>query len=87
MVQCHASTYACGMTTKTEKQFVQAFGKRVAKLRSEKRLSQEELADRANLHAVAITYIETGKRKPGITSIYKLARGLGVSVSELFRDM
>jgi transcriptional regulator with XRE-family HTH domain len=73
--------------SKTEKQFVQAFGKRVAKLRQTKKFSQEELADRSNLHAVAITYIETRKRKPGITSIYKLAKGLGVSVSDLFKDL
>ena len=50
-------------------------------------LSQEELANRAGLHAVAITYIETGKRLPKLNTVYKLALGLGVKVEELFKGL
>lgn len=74
------------MATKEQK-FLKAFGERLAKLRKSKGLSQEELADRAGLHAVAITYIETGKRLPKLNTVYKLASGLGVSVEELFKDL
>ncbi len=75
------------MKARTEKEFVKNFGKRLADTRRSRKLSQEELASRSGMHAVAITYIETGKRKPGITSIYKLARGLGIRVEDLFKGL
>lgn len=74
------------MATKEQK-FLKAFGERLAKLRKSRGLSQEKLADRAGLHAVAITYIETGKRLPKLNTVYKLASGLGVSVEELFKGL
>jgi transcriptional regulator with XRE-family HTH domain len=75
------------MTVRTETQFLKEFGKRLASLRKARHLSQEELASRADLHAVAITYIETGKRLPKLNTLYKLATGLGVSVEELFKGL
>ena len=75
------------MKARNDREFVKKFGKRLASLRKAQNLSQEELASRANMHAVAITYIETGKRKPGITSLYKLAKGLGISVEDLFKGL
>lgn len=71
----------------TEKEFLKAFGKRLASLRHAKGLSQEELASRSGLHAVAITYIETGKRLPKLNTVYKLAQGLNIRVEELFRGL
>ncbi len=43
-----------------QSRFLKKFAQRVASLRKQQGLSQEELADRAGLHAVGITYIETG---------------------------
>lgn len=37
------------------------FGERVRQLRKEKRMSQEELADKANLHRTYIGMIEIGR--------------------------
>lgn len=71
----------------TEKQFLKAFGKRLASLRKSKGLSQEGLAAQSGLHAVAITYIETGKRLPKLNTVHKLATGLGISVEELFKGL
>lgn len=71
----------------TEAQFLKSFGKRLASLRKAKGMSQEELASKAELHAVAITYIETGKRLPKLNTVYKLACGLGIKVDELFRGL
>ena len=75
------------MTARSETQFLHDFGKRLADLRKTRHMSQEELASRANLHAVAITYIETGKRLPKLNTLYKLASGLGVKVEELFKGL
>lgn len=71
----------------TEKQFLKDFGKHLASLRKKRGMSQEELASRAGLHAVAITYIETGKRLPKLNTVYKLAHGLGIKVEELFKGL
>lgn len=70
-----------------EQKFLKSFGKRLADLRKQRGLSQEELADRAGLHAVAITYIETGKRLPKLNTIYKLATGLDVKAEALFKGL
>jgi len=50
-------------------------------------ITQERLAADASLDRVAIAYIETGKRKPKVTSIYKIAKGLGIDVVDLFKDL
>lgn len=39
------------------------FGERVRQLRKEKRMSQEELADKANLHRTYIGMIERAEKK------------------------
>ena len=59
------------------------FGASVRRLRFLLGLSQEELAERANLHRTYIAGIETGARNLTLKSIDKLARALQVSVATL----
>jgi len=47
-------------------------------------LSQENLAERADLHRTYIADIERGVRNVSLKNIEKLARALGVSVADLF---
>lgn len=58
-------------------------GKKVRKLRRERRLTQEELADRANMHFTYIGQIERGKRNPSLINLQKIAKALKVSGGEL----
>lgn len=60
------------------------FGERVKQLRLEKGLSQEALANEANLDRTYIPSIEKGERNVSITVIEKLASGLGVRIVNLF---
>ena len=46
-------------------------------------LSQEALADACDLHRTEISLLERRKRSPRLETIVILARGLGVSASEL----
>jgi transcriptional regulator with XRE-family HTH domain len=50
------------------------------------RLSQEALADRANLHRTYVGSIERGERNVSIDNIEKLAIALGVSIGELVKE-
>jgi transcriptional regulator with XRE-family HTH domain len=61
-----------------------AFGKRVRELRTQRELSQEELAHRAELHYTYIGGIERGERNPALVNIARLANALDVSLAELF---
>jgi transcriptional regulator with XRE-family HTH domain len=61
-----------------------AVGRRVRELRKQLDISQEELAERADLHRNYVGSVERGERDIGITAIGQLARGLGVSLAELF---
>lgn len=59
-------------------------GKRVKELRNKLGVSQEELADMAELDRTYITSIERGKRNISIVNIEKLATALRVTLSEFF---
>lgn len=62
----------------------QAFGRRVRELRLQQKLSQEALAERADLHWTYVSGIERGERNPALINLTYLARALGVSLGELF---
>lgn len=59
-------------------------GNRVRELRQKRGVSQEALAERANLHRNYVGSVERGEREIGITAVGQLAHALGVSLSEFF---
>jgi transcriptional regulator with XRE-family HTH domain len=61
-----------------------ALGKRVRTLRTGLKLSQEQLAERSNLHWTHISGIERGQHNLKLTTLCRVAHGLGLSLSELF---
>ncbi len=63
---------------------LEQFGTKVRKYRLNKKLSQEKLAELADLHRTYIGQIECGKRNVALKNIAKLAKALGVSVKDLF---
>jgi transcriptional regulator with XRE-family HTH domain len=62
------------------------FGKNVRKYRIMRKLSQEELANRAELRRTQITLIESGKRCPRLDTIYKLATALNIKPDKLLPE-
>lgn len=59
-------------------------GKRVKELRNNLGISQEELANIAELDRTYITSVECGKRNISIINVEKLANALKVTLSEFF---
>lgn len=66
-----------------ERRALSAFGTRVRELRREQGLSQEDLADRADLHRTYVGSIERGERNVALLNIHRLARALGVTARDL----
>ena len=63
---------------------LEQFGAKVRKYRLKKNLSQEKLAEFADLHRTYIGQVECGKRNVALKNIAKLAKALNVSVKDLF---
>lgn len=61
-----------------------AFGRAVRHHRDALKLSQEALAERSDLHRTYVSGIERGERNVGLVNVYRLAKALNVSPSELF---
>jgi transcriptional regulator with XRE-family HTH domain len=63
-----------------------SLGRAVKDLRAEHRLTQEELADKAGVHAHYISDIERGKRNVAIVNLTYVADAFGLTASELLRS-
>lgn len=59
------------------------FGERVREIRKKKGLSQEELADKADLHRTYIGMIERAEKNITLLNIEKIANALDVNIKEL----
>lgn len=62
---------------------LEVFGQNVRRLRVERGLSQEQLADKAGLHRTYIGMIERAEKNITLCNMEKVAVALGVSVSSL----
>lgn len=62
----------------------QKIGKRIAELRKEAGLTQEQLAIKTNLDRTFIGYLKKGNRSPSVETANKIARALGVKINDIF---
>jgi transcriptional regulator with XRE-family HTH domain len=63
------------------------FGARLRTLRRKRKWSQEELAYRIGMDVSYLSELENGKKEPCLTRIHRIAKGFGLSISELLRDV
>ena len=59
-------------------------GKRIKELRHKLGISQEKLAEKAEIHRTYIASLEVGKRNISIVTLEKIVIALEVSMSEFF---
>lgn len=62
------------------------FGQKIRQERLKQNLSQEELAEKANLHRTYIGMIERAEKNITLINIEKISNALGVSIYDLFRE-
>lgn len=70
---------------KKEEELFETLCNRIVELRKQKNLSQEQLAADTGLDRVAIGYLEQGRRKPTVKTLYRITRGLDITLEELFK--
>jgi transcriptional regulator with XRE-family HTH domain len=58
-------------------------GRNAARIRKERGLTQEQLAERCGLSQQYLSGLEQGRRNPTIVTIYEIANALGVSHIDL----
>lgn len=83
------------MPTKTfsdkEKREKERFAKKVGAIlqeaRRKKGLTQEELADKADFHRTYIGFMEQGVYSPNLYSLTKIAKALGIKLSDLLKKL
>ena len=68
----------------SENDVKKAFGAAIRSARLDQGISQEELADRADLHRTYVSDVERGMRNVSLENIEKLGNALRLSVSTLF---
>ena len=67
-----------------EGKLAKSFGQKLRYLRKTKKLSQEKLAEKADLHPTYIGVIERGEQSATLDTIEKLAGALQLNEKELF---
>jgi transcriptional regulator with XRE-family HTH domain len=66
---------------------LEGFASNVRRLRLERKWSQDALAHRCSVSVSAIARVERAAHTPAFMTIVELARGLGVSPSELWEGV
>jgi transcriptional regulator with XRE-family HTH domain len=67
-----------------EKKFAKNFGEKIREIRIKNKLSQEMLANDANIPINQVGRIERAEIYTSINTIFKLANALHISVKDLF---
>lgn len=71
------------MSIPRDDKILKAFGKRLKRLRTEKKFSTRELADFAEIAYSQVWLLETGKGNPTLTTLLAIAKALEVSLNDL----
>jgi transcriptional regulator with XRE-family HTH domain len=65
---------------------IQRFGKQLQRLRTNRSLTQEQLAVTAGLSRTFLTRLELGQHDPSLSTLVRLAKVLKISVTELIGE-
>lgn len=66
-----------------DKEYLQIIGNNLRKIRTEKAISQQELADNSNIAKSTVQRIENGTLNPTILMLKNISEALGVLLEDL----
>ena len=67
------------------KEFISAFGRNLKKVRNKSGLSQEDLANDADIPLSQVGRIERGEVNTTISTVYAISKALNISIDTLFK--
>ncbi len=62
-------------------------GNRIRYQRKQRNMSQEQLAEKSNLYPSYIGQLERGIKSPTIDTLYKITKGMDLSLSDFLKDL
>lgn len=62
-------------------------GKCIVKGRNDKGMSQEKLAANSGIDRSHMGFIEQGRRKPTLSTLFKIAKSLDMTLEQLFKGL
>lgn len=65
----------------------ETFGNRIRELRTARDWSQEEFADRCHIHRSHMGELERGEVDPALTTLAKIAKGLGMKAGVILEGI
>lgn len=71
----------------TTNKVLEQFGMRIRELRKLKSMTQEQLADKANLHNTYIGTVERGEKNISMINIDRIIKALGTNLAEFFSTL
>ncbi|OGH15258.1 MAG: hypothetical protein A3H50_03525 [Candidatus Levybacteria bacterium RIFCSPLOWO2_02_FULL_37_10] len=65
------------------KHTLKQFGQNLQRLRKEKEISQEKLAEKVGVHRTYLSLVEQGQRNPSLKFVYRVTKALNTNSSKL----
>ena len=62
-------------------------GENIRSVRKDAGFSQEQLAEKADLHPVYMSQVECGKKAVSVEALWKISKALRIPVDKLFRGI
>jgi len=72
-----------GQNRKLRREYTKLLSSKLREIRKGKKLTQQELADKAGLHLTYVGHLELGKYHPTVFVMWKISKALDVSMKEL----
>ena len=76
--------FRCVINIKND-EAIKAFGRRIREIRLSQKLSQEELANLADIPLSQVGRVERGEGNPTLSTIFNLSEALKLPLSDLFK--
>lgn len=87
VVTYFCNQYAKGVNKTSADHIYTEIGKRIVKARTAKSMSQEKLATESGIDRSHMGFIEQGRRKPTLSTLFKITKSLGISLEQLFKGL